>query len=189
MKKIYLTALLIAACIQINAGFNAGVARKLITPDTPIWLSGYASRTKPSTEILTDLWAKALVIGEDKKIKVIIVTMDIIGLSHELSDNIAQRVINKYRIDRSQLLLNTSHTHSGPVIWPSLSRMYVLGKDDLQALIRNSRRLSDDVVDVIDMAILDLQPMNLSALPSSASIHPSGPSVRCLSRPQRKSLH
>ena len=147
--------------VTINAGFNAGVARKVITPDTPIWLSGYANRTKPSTEILHDLWAKALVVEENKDIRIIIVTIDIIGLSHELSENIAKRVIDKYGIDRSQLLFNASHTHSGPVIWPSLNAMFELGTDDLQALIRYNRKLADDIVDVIEMAIIDLKPADL----------------------------
>jgi hypothetical protein len=81
MKKIYLIALLLAVFSQMNAGFKVGVARKAITPETPIWLSGYAARTKPSTEVLHDLWAKALVIEDEKNNRIIIVTMDIIGLS------------------------------------------------------------------------------------------------------------
>ena len=170
MKKIYLIALLLAVFSQMNAGFKVGVARKAITPETPIWLSGYAARTKPSTEVLHDLWAKALVIEDEKNNRIIIVTMDIIGLSHELSDKIVKRVIEKHGINRSQLLLNTSHTHSGPVIWPSLSRMYELSMEDLQALIRYNRSLLNDVVDVIDMAILDLKPANLQVAHGSAKI-------------------
>ena len=170
MKKIYLIALLLAVSTQINAGISAGVARKVITPETPIWLSGYASRTKPATDILHDLWAKALVIGENDKIQVIIVTTDIIGYSHELSEDIAQRVIAKYGINRSQLLLNSSHTHSGPVIWPSLGIMYDLGKDDLKALVSYNNKLAGYIVEVIDMAILDLSPANLSVAHGSASV-------------------
>ena len=168
MKKIYLTALLIAACIQIYAGFNAGVARKVITPETPVWLSGYASRTKPSTEVLHDLWAKALVIEENKKIRLILVTMDIIGLSHELSETIVKRVTDKFGIDRSVLLLNASHTHSGPVIWPSLSMMFDLEQEDIHSLVRYNLKLADDIVDVIDKAVQDLKPANLSVAHSSA---------------------
>ena len=118
MKKTYLIVFLLAFFSQINAQFSAGVARRIITPETPVWLSGYASRTRPSTEVLHDLWAKALVIEDNNRNRMIIVTLDIIGLSHELSETIAQRVISKYGIDRSNLLLNSSHTHSGPVIWP-----------------------------------------------------------------------
>jgi|WetSurSiteA1Bulk_404760.scaffolds.fasta_scaffold01447_5 neutral ceramidase len=162
MKRLYLIAFFFAVFSQINAGFNAGVARKIITPDTSIWLSGYASRTKPSTDVLQDLWAKALVIEDNENIRIIIVSVDIIGFSHDLSEKITKRIIEKYGIDRSQLLLNSSHTHSGPVIWPSLSMMFDLSAGDVQALIRYSRKLADDIVDVVDMAILELKPANLS---------------------------
>jgi hypothetical protein len=170
MKKLCLILLLITVTGQVNAGFNAGVARKVITPETPVWLSGYAARTKPSTGILHDIWAKSLVIDDKEGNRIILVTMDIIGLSHELSETIAQRVTDKYGIDRSQLLLNASHTHSAPVIWPSLSLMFDLGTADMQALVRYSRKLADDIIDVIDMAILDLKPANLFITHSSADI-------------------
>lgn len=168
MKKLFLIVIILAVYSQAHAGFNAGVARKVITPDTPVWLSGYASRNKPSNDILHDLWAKALVIEENRESRIIIVTIDIIGLSHELSENIAHRVIAKHGIERSQLLLNTSHTHSGPVIWPSLSMMFDLSIEELQALVRYNIRLADDIVEVIDMAILDLKPVNISVAHGSA---------------------
>ncbi len=170
MKKVYLTSIFLAVFFQIYGGFSAGLGRKAITPETPVWLSGYAARTKPSTEVLHDLWAKALLIEDEKDNRIIIVTLDIIGLSHELSEEIIKRVVEKHGISRSQLLLNSSHTHSGPVIWPSLSRMYVLSDQDLQALIRYNRRLADDIVDVIDMAFLDLKPANLMVAHGSANI-------------------
>jgi neutral ceramidase len=170
MGKVYLITLFLAVFSQISAEFSAGVARKNITPDSSIYLSGYAARTRPSEGVLHDIWAKALVISEDDDISIIIVTIDIIGLSHELSEDIAQRVIEKHGIDRSRLLLNASHTHSAPVIWPSLRIMYELGTRDLQTLIKYNRRLSDDIVDVIDMAILDLKPANLYIAHGSARI-------------------
>ena len=168
MKRIFFITVLLALVCQVNAQFNAGVARKVITPETPVWLSGYASRNKPSTAVLHDLWAKALVIEDNKKNRMIIVTMDIIGLSHELSEEIAQRVSEKHGIKRSQLLLNSSHTHSGPVIWPSLSMMFDLGKEDLQTLVRYNRKLAGDITDVIDAAINDLKPVNISVAHGSA---------------------
>jgi neutral ceramidase len=170
MKKVYLTSIFLVVFFQTFGGFSAGLGRKAITPETPVWLSGYAARTKPSTEVLHDLWAKALLIEDEKDNRIIIVTLDIIGLSHELSEEIIKRVAEKHGINRSQLLLNSSHTHSGPVIWPSLSRMYVLSDQDLQALIRYNRRLADDIADVIDMAFLDLKPVHLMVAHGSANI-------------------
>ena len=170
MKKIILIVIVIAFSCNTWAQFTVGIGRRMITPETPIWLSGYASRNKPATEILHDLWAKAIVIEENKKIRIIIVTMDIIGLPHELSQNIIQKVMDKYGISRSQVLLNTSHTHSGPVIWPSLSMMFDLGKEDLKALIKYNHKLSEDIIGIIDQAFLDLKPSNLYIAHGSADI-------------------
>ena len=78
--------LLMAVSIIADAQLRVGVARKSITPETPIWLTGYASRDRPSTEVLHDLWAKVLVIEENSKSRVVIVTTDILGLSHDISE-------------------------------------------------------------------------------------------------------
>lgn len=161
MRKILFIILLITACLRLDAQLKAGIGRKVITPRTPIWLSGYAARTSPSNGVLHDLWAKALVLGDDRKTDLIIVTLDIIGLSHELSIDIANRVTEKYGVERSQVLLNTSHTHSGPVIWPSLSVMLDPAREDLEILIKYREQLAADIVEAIDMAVSDLKPANL----------------------------
>jgi len=169
MKKILFLLILSLLCNHIfSAGFRAGAARKIITPETPVWLSGYASRNAPATEILNDLWTKALVISEDDKISVIIVTMDVIGLSHELAEEIAHRITDRFCIERSQLLINTSHTHSGPVIWPSLSIMFDLNKEDIQSLLKFHRMLSDAVLETIDMAYSNMKPVNIFITHSKA---------------------
>ena len=173
MKKIVLAALITFFCnYSLSAGYRAGVAKKIITPETPVQLSGYASasRAQPVGEVLHDLWAKALVLSEDNRegSMIIIVTMDVIGLSHELSESIIERVTSQYKIDRSQLLINASHTHSGPVIWPSLMNMFDLSKEDIQSLVKYNKRLTEDVLELIGMAISDLRPVKISIAHSSA---------------------
>ena len=64
MKRYSILIFCLLLFSTVNAQLKIGVARKSITPETPVWLSGYASRTQPSTEVLHDLWAKALVIEE-----------------------------------------------------------------------------------------------------------------------------
>ena len=45
--------------------WKVGVAAAVITPSQqPIWMAGYAGRTKPSDGVITDLQAKALVIED-----------------------------------------------------------------------------------------------------------------------------
>ncbi|MBG0859987.1 MAG: neutral/alkaline non-lysosomal ceramidase N-terminal domain-containing protein [Bacteroidales bacterium] len=168
MKRLFILVFFLAGYSSQAADLRVGVARKPITPDLPFWLSGYASRDKPSTGALHDLWAKAMVIEENSKSRIIIVTTDILGLSREVSEDVAARAISRYGIDRSQLLLNSSHTHSGPVIWPALSIIFDLSPADQEAATLYTRRLADNIVEVIDMAMANLAPMQLSCGHGSA---------------------
>src|ERR1700759_2525490 len=111
-------------CFNADAQLVAGTGRIKITPTLPMWLSGYAGREKPATEVLQDLWAKALVLEDGKKNKVVIVTTDLLGLSHEWSAAVGRQVDSLYGIKREQLLLNSSHTHSGPMVWPCVDIIF-----------------------------------------------------------------
>jgi len=168
MKKMIFFIMVACWCISIDAQMKVGVAKVNITPDTAIWMSGYASRDKPSEGVLQDIWAKALVIEENSKSMIIIVTADVIGLSHSISQEIIQRIISKYGIDRSQILINTSHSHSGPVIWPSLSAMYNLDHGQLKILIDYSKKLEDNIAEAVDRAMNDLEPGIISSGHGSA---------------------
>jgi len=50
--------LLILSTLSAATEHKAGVARVIITPEKPIYLSGYANRTHASEGKLHDLWAK-----------------------------------------------------------------------------------------------------------------------------------
>jgi len=115
-----------AAPSVFGAGLQAGVARVEITPREPIWMSGYASRSHPSTGIRQALWAKALAIQSGSGRPVVIVATDLVGLPAEVADEIAARAQRQFGIERSRLLVNSSHTHTGPVVWPGLAAMFDL---------------------------------------------------------------
>ena len=108
-------AWLVLLCATLPAAeFRAGAARIDITPDAPIWLSGYASRTHPSEGVLQQLYARAVAFEDPTGNRLLIVSTDLIGLPRVLSDEVAALVLKKYELDRERLLLNSSHTHTGP---------------------------------------------------------------------------
>ncbi|HYL75402.1 MAG TPA: neutral/alkaline non-lysosomal ceramidase N-terminal domain-containing protein [Bryobacteraceae bacterium] len=144
------------------ADFKAGVARLDITPQTPIWLSGYADRTHPSTGVLHSLWTKALAIEDNKGGRVVIVTTDLIGLPRTITDLVAARVNKEYGLDRSRLLFNSSHTHTGPVVPPTLPAMFALSASDQQIAEDYSRKLTEDLFTVIGAALGRLAPAQIS---------------------------
>lgn len=60
-----------------SAGWEAGLARVVITPTDPVWMAGYASRGGPSDGVLLDLYARALVLVDATKHRFVLVTLDI----------------------------------------------------------------------------------------------------------------
>jgi hypothetical protein len=160
MKSLLLAALLAGALGAVD--FRAGVARIDITPEGPIWMSGYASRIKPSTGVLQRLSAKALALEDAKKHRVVIVTTDLIGLPRAMTDVVAARVQKEHGLDRASVLFNSSHTHSGPVVRPNLISMYSLSPEDDRRLQVYARQLTENLVSVIGAALGDLKPARLA---------------------------
>jgi len=161
MRCVWLWVLSGAITLQA-ASFRAGVARVDITPDGPIWLSGYASRTKPSEGVLHRLWAKALVLEDGRGRRLAVVTMDLIGIPRSVSEEIAARAARQYGLERAQLLLNASHTHTGPVVWPNLASMFDLPAGEEQKLVNYQRRLVDSLVRLVGDALQHMKPARLA---------------------------
>src|SRR6516165_3001051 len=85
-----LAALFVAILVALPAradtapSWKAGAARLKITPDRPLWMSGYASRTKPAEGTLIDLWAKALVLEDPDGRRAACVRLDLVGIPRDL---------------------------------------------------------------------------------------------------------
>ena len=159
MRKIAL--FFVVAGLLHAAGFRAGAGKIKITPETPIWLSGYAARTHPSEGVLHDLWAKALALEDGKGRRAVIVTMDLIGLPRSISDSVAARAAKQYGLERSQLLLNCSHTHTGPVVRANLSSVYGFSPEQTAVVLEYAKSLENKLVNVIGAALGDLAPASL----------------------------
>jgi hypothetical protein len=165
----WITFLTIAATALPGADFRAGVSRLNITPDSSLWLSGYASRDKPAEGKMTELWAKAIALEDSSRGRLVIITTDLIGLPGSLTDEISVRVAKKHGLDRSRLVFNSSHTHSGPVIRANLTSMYSLTPQQDEAIRNYTRALAGNLFELISKALLDLEPASLRYGESTAA--------------------
>lgn len=162
--RVRLFVCLTLAVATLYAGpMRAGVARVDITPDGPIWLTGYADRTHPSTGVLIPLWAKALAIEDAKGGRVVIVTTDLIGLPRAITDAVAARIAKEYSLERSRVLFNSSHTHTGPLVRGNLMTMFDLSPEDRAKIDEYSLRLSDALFTAVGAALGDLSPAELAS--------------------------
>ena len=157
-----LSVVTLLAGVADAAGYRAGVARRIITPDKPIYLSGYGNRNRPSEGKASDLWAKALALDDGRGNRLVIVAVEVVGLPRSITEVIAARAAKDYRLQRSQLLLNFSHTHTGPLIRGNLEMMFELTPEESAVVGEYSRKLADDLVELIGLALKDLAPAQLS---------------------------
>ena len=156
------TMVCVFAGVVAAADFRAGMARVDITPKTSIWMSGYGDRKHPSEGVLHPLWAKALAIEDGKRNRVVMVTTDLIGLPRAISDVVAARVLKDFGLDRSRLLLNSSHTHTGPYVRRNLPTMFDLSEQDQGKIAAYGGELTDNLVMVIGEALGKLEPARIS---------------------------
>lgn len=146
-----------------TANWKAGVSRVVITPKQPMPMAGFASRTHSSEGLIHDLWAKALVIEDIKGKRAVMISSDLLGFPKSVSDNIRNKLKIKFGLNREQILLNSSHTHSGPVLDGALSDIYILDKDQLESIKKYSALLEEMIVNMVGEAIGDLEPVDLYA--------------------------
>jgi hypothetical protein len=149
---------LLLATTVLAQSWQAGSAKVDITPKGPIWMAGYAARTKPSEGVLLPLHAKALALDDGRKGRVVFVSADIIGFPKSVAEEIAIAALKKYKLARSQLVLNASHTHSGPVVWPNLASMYFFSNEERAKVEAFTRNFVNQVVDLIGASIANLKP-------------------------------
>src|SRR2546430_16263707 len=97
-------------------GWKAGLAAAKITPEKPVPMAGYASRTKPFENVAQQIYAKALALEDRQGHRAVLVTTDLIGISRVVAEPVCERIQEKTKLARSQILLSSSHTHSAPTL-------------------------------------------------------------------------
>jgi len=131
-----------------SAEWSAGTARIEITPQEPMWMAGYASRDHRAEGTLQPLWAKSLALQDTAGNRVVVITTDMLGFPKAIANHICTRLGASHQLERRQIVLNSSHTHSGPVLNDSLTDIYPLKEDDFPLIEKYSAWLEDRIVEV-----------------------------------------
>src|SRR5205809_5827058 len=114
---ILLFSLVAARCPNAaEIEWKAGLATVKITPEKPVPMAGYASRTKPFDKVEQDIYAKALALEDRRGYRAILMTTDLLGLPRAIAEPVCERIEQKTKLTRGQILLNSAHTHSAPVL-------------------------------------------------------------------------
>lgn len=148
---------------ELTTGWKAGVAKVNITPEQSMWLAGYGARTRPSEGTLHGLWAKALAFEDVNGQQAVLVTTDLLGLPKGVSDRIRDWLEARFGLSRAQILLNSSHTHTGPVLQDALVDIYPLDAYQREKVEQYSRKLEDRIVELVGKALDSMEPVQLYA--------------------------
>jgi hypothetical protein len=146
-----------------RAPWKAGVAIADITPLVGIWMAGFADRKCPSEGVALPLHAKVLALEDERSTRAVLVTVDLLGVTAALRSRIVEAVGKRHRLPPDALLLNASHTHSGPVIDGLLSIAYDLTPAQTGLIHEYTQGLERRLVELIGDALGRLQPARLSA--------------------------
>lgn len=162
-------AILLACCRSSveAAEWKCGVAKVSITPEKPIHLLGYSNRTTPFESVASDIYAKALAVEDAEGHRGVIVTCDLVGLQEAFAGPICERIEQRTGLERRQLILNSSHNHTGPLV--SLSP-HIQGNlahaamtpEHAEQIVAYSRQLQDKLAKLVEDALADLQPADLA---------------------------
>ena len=148
---------------QTAPGWKAGVAKVVITPEQPVWMGGYAGRTKPAEGKLHDLWAKALFLEDSTGNQALLITADLAGISKVVSDRIRNDLQEKMNLSKAQIIFNCSHTHSGPVLSETLTDIYPLDAEQHQKIDQYTDWLVNRIVKLAEMARRAPEPATIYA--------------------------
>ncbi len=166
--------LALGCCCAVNANLSAeepawkaAAAKARITPEGSMWMAGYASRNKPSEGVTQGLFAKALVIADAAGGKLAVVTLDLIGVPRSLREGVELAVQKAYGLPSAALLMNASHTHSGPELRVRRAEDDVSsgGQPDdagrVAQALEYSSKLQGTIVDLIGECLGRLEPAKL----------------------------
>jgi hypothetical protein len=118
---------------------RAGFAKIAITPPLGVELAGYGVYLeRRATEVHDELFARALALEDEGGERVLLLSLDLVGLSWELSEAISVQAAGVAGLGAERVLVSSTHTHSGPATlclegWGQMAPSYVESLPELCA--------------------------------------------------------
>jgi neutral ceramidase len=157
-----LGAFIAMTAVAAEPEWKVGLAQVKITPTQPVFMEGYASRDRPFETVESDLYVKAMALEDRAGHRAVLVTSDLIGFPAAIAEPICERIRVKTGLKREQILLNSAHIHTGPMLSLKPRPLHNGMTDgDMQRTIAYTRQLQDQVVEVVEKASANLEPAEI----------------------------
>lgn len=142
-------------------GYDVGLAKVDVTPAYPIRMSGYNSRTTESEGVEQPLYARAIAVRENADhAPVVLVSVDSIGVSADMTEAVAARLAKKHQVPRANVAVCATHTHTGPAS-AKVAHLILAPPTpakDIATVERYTKELTAKLGDAAEAAIGDLRP-------------------------------
>jgi neutral ceramidase len=149
-----------ARAAESAAGWKAGLAKAVITPEKAVWLAGYGSKRAPDGK-LHELWMKALALEAGGRVAVLI-TSDFQGVPRSMSDRVFARLASEQKLTRAQVMFTFSHNHCGPRLGDDLIDYYPVDEEQERLVAEYTDQMVDATVKLVAEAVANLAPATLS---------------------------
>ncbi len=104
-------------------GWQAGAAKRIITPKEPMWMAAMAAAPRLPAASYPNCMSKPCGCKLPGS-AALVLTLDLVGIDRTLSQRIRKAIGDKLSIEPNHVLIATSHTHSGPVVGKNLSTLH-----------------------------------------------------------------
>jgi putative membrane-bound dehydrogenase-like protein len=150
--------------ITAAAELTVGIARRNITPDYPIRLSGYGSRSVASDGVEQPIWAKALAFEPGSTNAAVIITVDNCGVPLHVRQSVLRQLKARFQLSRERLAIASSHTHNAPMLRGVLPNLFSkdLTTAEQKTIDRYTRELTGALVDIASEALTNRVAAKLS---------------------------
>jgi hypothetical protein len=93
--------------------WKVGAAKVDITPDWPVYLAGYGSRTKKHESVLAPIYARALALEAADGTRAVQISLELVGVSAGMVEAVRVAVAAS-GVEPAAVRLTATHTHSAP---------------------------------------------------------------------------
>ena len=103
-----------------------GFGKLDVTPGEPVRLSGYSNRDKAFETVVDRLSCRAMVMSKSELASeaMVLVSVDSIAVTAEMTSRISRSMQESYGIPRSQLVVCSTHSHAAPHVAIGLSNLF-----------------------------------------------------------------
>lgn len=158
---LFFSFALSSMAISEELPWKAGTAKTVITPEKQVWLAGYGWKREP-IGVLHDIWVKSLALEDRNGQRSVVVTSDLMGIPRYMYESISRKLMKRFNLERSQILLTFSHNHCAPRLHEDLVDYYPVDRAQSKLVKAYSDKLEKQIIKTVARSFRDMSPVRLS---------------------------